>query len=1675
MTTDSTLKVDEKTPLPDDDDDGAGASSRPPMGAFPVVGVGASAGGLEAFLQLLKHLPADTGMAFVLIQHLDPKHESRLVELLAKVSALPVQLATEGLDVAPDQVYVIPPDTNMGLVEGRLRLTPRNKTRGQHLPIDYFFRSLADDRQSMAVGVVLSGTGSDGTLGLSEIKAAGGLTFAQDQESAKYDGMPKSAAHSGAVDFILTPEKIARELVRIGRHPYLVPPESPEAESSQAGQEDPVRKILRLLRSSCGVDFSLYRKTTIRRRIMRRMVLHPKDTLADYARKLEGNRAEQETLFEDLLINVTSFFRDPEMFEELAESVFPEIVRTKSAGQAIRIWTAGCSTGQEAYSIAMALSEFLDDKPGTPEVQVFATDLSDAVSLVKARAGHYPDSIEGEVSAERLRRFFRKENGGYRVVKSIRDLCVFAKQNIAQDPPFSRLDLISCRNVLIYLSAPLQKRIIPTFHYALNPSGFLVLGASETVGGFSELFEPVDKTHKIYTRKATAQRPYPHFSAERYMSRVPANDDAVPPPPTLTEWQKEADRVVVGQYAPVGVLVNDRLEVIQFRGRTSAYLEPASGEANFNLLKMAREGLFGELRHGIAEARQKNARFEKTGVRVRNDGGTRLIDLKIVPLHLPGTTDASFLVLFEEPRRPGASERRAGDRRTHTSQRAAWSTGTGLRRTLGKLLRGAAGRAGNPATSAAPDDSAAQPDQRELEQLRRELTATREHQQSILEQQEAANEELRSANEEVLSSNEELQSTNEELETAKEELQSLNEELTTVNEQLQARNLELNRLNNDLSNFFGSTQIALVMLGSDLRLRRFTPAAAKAFNLHDADVGRPLGDIRFSVDVPDLEALVLETQETMQLREQEVQDREGRWHLLRIRPYRTAENKIEGAVVALIDIDEIKRSQQQLRETADYAEAIVATVRVPLLVLDAELRVQSANGSFYRTYQVKPEETENRLLYELGDGQWDIPDLRTLLDEILPGDQTIEDYEVEHDFPNIGPRTMLLNARALQGKNDQTHLILLGLEDVSERKRLRRDQSALLAREQAANEKLRESEGRYHHLVENLPAAVSTCDAEGRLTFYNDTAAAVWGREPEIGKQLWCGSLRLYRSDESPLPHDESPMAIAIKEGRAVSGEIVIERPDGTRTDGYTQATAIFDASGAVTGAINLVTDNTERKLSEKAKADLAAIVESSDDAIVSKDLDGIVRSWNRGAERIFGYSAEEMIGQSITRIVPPDLHNEEKEILKSLRRGDGVDHYETVRLTKGGRRLDMSLTISPVHDTSGKVIGASKIARDISDVKRTAQVLKDANRRKDEFLAMLAHELRNPLSAISSAVELLGTPDGGDHLDVARLIIGRQTVHLARLVDDLLDMSRITRGVVALRKEVLNAATLIRGAVEQVKPLMEQRRHVLNVSVPRKPLWLEGDATRLEQLVANLLTNSAKYTEPGGRIEVKARRLVDTVIITVRDNGIGISAELLPDVFELFSQSDRSADRSAGGLGIGLTLVKSIAEMHGGTVEAKSEGLRTGSEFTVRLPALPVDGKRKHAQIRSVAAANSYPARRILVVDDNADAALALSRLLEASGHTVFQAYDGPSSLKAASDHEPDVVLLDIGLPGLDGYEVAKRMRQDPALSQVLLIALSGYCQEEDRQRSRNAGFDHHLAKPTDRQELLALLGQTH
>ncbi|MGH7599076.1 MAG: CheR family methyltransferase, partial [bacterium] len=734
-------------------------------------------------------------------------------------------------------------------------------------------------------------------------------------------------------------------------------------------------------------------------------MLHKIDELKNYLKYLLTDTKEVEALYNDLLINVTGFFRDPEAFEELAEKVFPDIVKNRAGEEPIRIWVPGCSTGEEPYSIAIALLESLGDRATNTPIQIFATDISD-VAIEKARAGVYLENITLEVSKERLRRFFVKLENGYQISKAIRDMCVFARQNVVKDPPFSKLDLISCRNVLIYLGPVLQNKIMPVFHYALKSAGFLMLGSSETIGGFTDLFGLADRKHKIYAKKTTLHRFPLDFSATNYMAATAEPGKRI----ARKEWRsfeplKDADQIVISKYAPAGVIINDDSEILQFRGHTGFYLEPAAGEASLNLMRMAREGLLFDLRTAIHKARKEEAPVRKENVLVKNNGQTREINLEVIPFKAPQSKERYFLVLFEEAARQAAPELKKGKPKATKPGKTA------------SLRPQAKGR------------------DAEVARLKEELGATKEYLQSIIEEQEATNQELRSANEEIQSSNEELQSTNEELETAKEEMQSTNEELTTVNEELENRNLELSQANNDLMNLFANVHIPIIMLGNDLRLRRFTPMAEKVMNVIPTDVGRRMSDIKPNVNIPDLENLIFEVADTLRTVEREVRDLEGRWYSLRLRPYKTAENKIEGVVLTLVDIDALKRNFL-IEQARGFAEAVVDTVREPLVVLDAALRVKKANRSFYNTFSVARDETENFSIYELGNRQWNIPQLRTLLEEILPQNSYFENFEVEHDFPQLGRRKMLLNARRLEWREGGEPMILLVTSDVTERAEL---------------------------------------------------------------------------------------------------------------------------------------------------------------------------------------------------------------------------------------------------------------------------------------------------------------------------------------------------------------------------------------------------------------------------------------------------------------------------------------------------------------------------------------------------------------------------------------------------------------------------------------------------------------
>jgi two-component system CheB/CheR fusion protein len=939
--------------------------------AIPVVvGIGASAGGLEAFTELLSHLPNDTGMAFVLIQHLDPKHESHLTELLSRECKMPVAEVKGATRSQGNHVYVIPPRFNLGISDGVLQTAPR-PDRGRNMPIDSFFSALAEDRGSRALGVVLSGTASDGTLGLQAIKDAGGVTFAQDVLTARYDSMPRSASAAG-VDFVLPPAGIARQLVAIAHAAQA--PVGPE-EAIEAPGDTELAKILRLVRKATGVDFTHYKPGTLARRIKRRMALRGFEKLEDYRRDLERNREEANALCENCFITVTAFFREPGVFEELKRTVFPALVENRVPDDPIRIWVPGCASGEEAYSIAISLMEFLAETGARFPVEVFATDISQ-VAIEKARAGIYAEGSMAHVSPQRLARFFTRTDRGYQVAASIREVCVFARHNVAQDTPFSKLDLISCCNLLIYLGDVLQRKVWSILQYGLKPTGFLVLGPSESVGTLSESFHQVGKNHKIFSLRPAVSAPALPLSEGRRAEgrvdlRVRGADGR-----TGQDVQREADRLMLAEYAPPGAIVDDNLNIVQVRGRTAPYLEISPGEPTNNLLKLAREGLIAGLGKAIKTARRARAAAHESGFRIEEDGQLRDVIIKVLPLGGSSPSEGRhFLVLFED----------AGVKRSPRTMR-------------------------KPAVS----------DRVGGTRLRRELTATKEYLHSIVEDNASTLEELRAANEEA-------QAGNEELETAQEELESANEELNTLNEELKISNVEFSKVNRDLSNLLESISIPLVMVGRDLRIRRFTRAMEPMLNLLASDVGRSITDLRPQVELPDLRRLLLDAMEGGDRQPRDIRDAHGRWYSLRVLPSVGPNGKIDGAVLMLIDIDAAKRG-------LDFAEAIVETVREPLVILNQNLEVVKANKAFYETFRAVREETEDRLIYDLGNGQWNIPKLRELLENILPARSTFRDFEVTHEFEHVGRKVMCLNASEVFNPNAQARTILLAIEDTTDRK-----------------------------------------------------------------------------------------------------------------------------------------------------------------------------------------------------------------------------------------------------------------------------------------------------------------------------------------------------------------------------------------------------------------------------------------------------------------------------------------------------------------------------------------------------------------------------------------------------------------------------------------------------------------
>jgi two-component system CheB/CheR fusion protein len=835
---------------------------------FPVVGVGASAGGLEAFTQLLKALPANPGMAFVLVPHLDPTHQSAMTELLGRATRMPVVEVKDRIRLKPSQVFVIPPGQDMTLFDGQLLLSKREPT-GIHMPIDTFFSSLASEVGSNAIGVILSGTASDGTLGAGAIKSEGGITFAQDSRSAKYDGMPNSAVAAGCVDFVLPPQRIAEELMRIRDHPYVRNLPLENVDRSTPDRQVLMARIFRLMKQVCKVDFSDYKPATVGRRVLRRMALNHLDDLGEYTKFLQDHRDEVGALYNDILINVTRFFRDPGAFEALQEKVYPDVVKNHSPAETLRIWVPGCSTGEEAYSHAISLLEYVTATRADASIQIFGTDLS-APAIQKARAGVYRDGIRADVSADRIKRYFIKVDGGYQISKFIRDMCVFANQNVFSDPPFSHIDIVSCRNVLIYLSQSLQRRVVPIFHYALRPRGYLMVGNTEgLVGSGAELFDLAHKKWKIYRKKDVPTPAVFGIQPEHFDGRAGSPELETPaaqPESHLTpaDMQREADRVLLSRYVPAAVLVGSDLDVLQTRGQASRYLELPSGKVSLSLLKLIKPGLMFDVQNAVAEARASRTPVRRDHLQLELNGQFTVISLEVIPFHGPRQPAQCFLLVFEEE---------PADRQPPEAA---------------------------PGTLSADSDAK----DRLNAQLKRELSATKEYQQSIIEALEASNEELQSANEEIQSGNEELQSTNEELQTSKEELESANEELNTVNEEMQNRNFQLAQTNNDLLNLLVSVNLPIIMVNVDLSVRRFTPQAAEMMGLTADDVGRQFVRLNLRVKPPHFEAMMLEV-----LRDGEVRQREFKHdkilYRLRATPYKTSDGLVEGVVAAFFDITDV--------------------------------------------------------------------------------------------------------------------------------------------------------------------------------------------------------------------------------------------------------------------------------------------------------------------------------------------------------------------------------------------------------------------------------------------------------------------------------------------------------------------------------------------------------------------------------------------------------------------------------------------------------------------------------------------------------------------------------------------------------------------------------------------------
>lgn len=1502
---------------------------------LPVVGIGGSAGSLAALRGLLEHTPHDGGLAFVVIMHLSPDHESDLAGMLQKSTAMPVIQVRETARLEANTVYVIPPRKAMRTVEGHLHLLELPPARQRHVVVDAFFRALAESHGPHATAVILSGGDGDGAIGIKRIKERGGLTIAQEPEEAEVSSMPRAALNTGMVDWVLPIAEIAPRIVAYHRNERAVrlPPEAGpllvEPDRDPHSEEGTLREVLGFLRLRTGRDFSCYKRATILRRIGRRMQVNGIAVLPEYLACLRTRPGEAGALLQDLLISVTNFFRDSDCFAAL-EPHIATLFGGKGAADPVRVWISACATGEEAYSVAMLLSEHARTLEVAPPIQIFATDLDDEAIRV-AREGVYPPTIEADVSEERLHRFFVKEPRGYRVRREVREMVLFAVHDVLKDSPFSKLDLVTCRNLLIYLGRAAQTRVFETFHFALQPGGLMFLGASESVDDGSTLFSVVDKKHRIYLQRSTPRIGMPLPAGPGTLALALEAQNAARGGPVLSSTARGAQRGALAplapefggraaswaeihfrlleHLAPPSLLVDAEHEIVHLSPSAGRYLQYSGGELSRNLLRVVHPALRIELRAALYRAAQGADPVDLPALPLGQGGvAVAMVSVRVTPV--PDLAPGFLLVHF---------------------------------RAVADLPPEAVQAQPQPL---AGSDSAVQHLDRQLERLKLHLRDT-------VEQYEASTEELKASNEELQAMNEELRSASEELETSREELQSINEELTTVNQELKSKVDELGHANSDMHNLMDATAIATVFLDRGLRITRFTPSAVALFNLIATDVGRPLSDLTTQLDYPALGADAARVLERLAPVEHEADAQGGNRYLVRMLPYRTLDDHIGGVVLTFVDITERKRGQEALRL----------------------------------------------------------------------------------------------------------------------------------------------SEGRFGAIAEQTTVGVVQTTLEGRISFVNRSYCAMLGYDEKelLGRDL----ISLV------VPEDRAQAAGLFGQLLAQGKSFQLEKrslcKDGTSRWTNNSASVLTDSQGRPSAVLVVSTDISVRKHAEEAMRNseerLRLVLENATEfAIFSTDLARRITGWNAGAQRLLGYHEADVVGR------PLDILFTEQdqaagapamEAQVALRDGRAMDDRTYRR--QDGSTFWASCVLMPMHGPSGKVVGFVKVMRDQSATRHAQQeiersqakmvaalqekeaaraLLETADSAKGHFLAVLSHELRNPLAAISGASRLLLS---GRAEEPARQraagIVDRQSQVVKSLLEDLFDVSRLQLGRLGLRRASVMLDDIVRSAVEVARPAIDAGGHALSVALPPEPVMLDADPLRLSQVLSNLLTNAAKYTPDGGAIALQARREDGMVALTVSDNGLGLAAEQIESLFEMFAQGPATGERASRGLGIGLALVRSIVALHGGTVHGDSAGPGEGSRFTVRLPLPQGDLPLRAAPAAAPLA--GLPLQHVLLVDDNEDAAWSLALAMEGAGRTVTTAASGCDALAVAQTLRPQAVVMDIGLPDLSGYEVARRMRETEWGAQAVLVAATGWGQESDRQAAREAGFDGHLVKPVDVEELLALLDE--